>query len=486
MRSYFSFIIIEKYNAKKVLAKVMIFMFLFIKKYVIFVKPEKRKNMKKKLILLFFAVFFLSFLQAQRRNDPPCGFGSSSCNSSSISDWFLFGKRRMETSRIVKYKVEYLQGEILDHSPKVTPLILNRTQGLEFAVEFPKYGGKPWHFYYHFPTVGWGFRYLTLGNPDFLGDSYTFYPYINLPLIQGQLFSFNIKMGGGVAFLTEKFNKNTYNPSLPEPEVYATNNFAISTSTNLYLDLGVNAELKLSKSHSSFISRFSLTGDIGLNHFSNGSVLKPNTGLNMLTAGVGIKYSPYLSAVPMRMGVSRMVKKFSFEPVLAVGTNRQHISDSKQYLNASLQLGAYRPISNIYRMGIGVDLFYNNAFFEDRVEPEYYAAETNQLRAGLCLANELMFGDFVAGAHVGAYLVNQIEHDGRIYFKFLAKYRVYDHWFVTAAIKTHMEVAQSIEFGVGYSFVRKDKAPYTWIPEKPKKEKDPTRGFLGIKRKSLR
>ena len=439
----------------------------------------------KKTILFLFIILTISELSAQRT--PVCRNGG--CDTSPRKHFSLFGKNQFDSNTIIKYKLEYLQGEILDHDEKVSPLIMDNTSGFEFAVEFPKYGGKDWFFYYNFPTVGYGFRYLDLGNPDFLGESYTVYPYLNLPLINAQLFSFNIKMGAGLAYLTKKFDPDIYNPNFPE--AYETNNFAISSNLNLYLDLGLNTEIKFSKSRTSVISRFSLTGDIGLNHFSNGSFSKPNTGLNMVTAGVGIKYSPYLTLVPQKSGISRMKRQWYYEPVLAVGMNEQHLSDTKKYLNASLNLGAYRPLSNIYRFGVGLDLFYNQAYFAERTLPDYYAGETNKLRAGVSIANELMFGNFIAGIHVGAYALNQIEHDGFIYSKIVAKYKIYDNLFLTAAVKTHMEVAENMEIGLGYFFTKKEKAPYSWIPEKQKAVKksgdpDPNRHFLGMRFKKKR
>jgi hypothetical protein len=404
-------------------------------------------------------------LSAQRRDDTPCGFGSSSSchNSFSWSDFLPFSGRQFDDNIITQYKFEYIEGSILHTDSRVSPLIENHTSGFEFAVEYPKYGGEPWYFYHNFPTVGWAFMYLDLGNSAMLGQSYTIYPYIDMPLLHTQMFSFNIKLGAGAAYINKKYNPNG-------PTAYAENNYAISSNLNGFLDLGANADLKLSNSQSSFISRFSLTGDIGLNHFSNGSVMKPNTGLNMINAAVGIKYSPYLTVVPMRMGATELKKQWSFEPIIGAGVNKQDVTDTREYLNASLNLGVYRPLTNIYRIGLGLDEFYNDAFFAARVKPDYYAGDDSKFRTGISLANELMFGDFIAGFHAGAYLYNQIPHDGWNYFRLVAKYRIYDDFFISASLKSHGTVAEDMELGIGYSFTKKEKAPYSWIPAKEKTE----------------
>ncbi len=419
-----------------------------------------------KKIFLFLFLFIVSItLQGQRSNDPPCGFGSKSCNSSSWSDWFLFNKRGND---VIKYKLEYIHGWLIDHDEKVSPLIENPTNGVEFAVEFPKYGGKPWHFYYSFPTVGLGLMYLDLGNPDYLGSAITFYPYINLPIFQTQMFFFNVKFGAGISYVTQKYDPD-------KPQNYDENNFAISTNLNGFLCAGVNTEILLSKSQRSFISRFSLTADAALHHLSNGSIQKPNAGLNMFNVGVGVKYTPYLTLVPMKSGLSRLERKWSLEPVIGIGVNEQNVTDPHKYLNASLSVGGYRPLTNVYRIGLNIDAFYNSAFYAGRTLPEYYAGESSKFRGGISLANELMFGDFAAGVHVGAYVINKIEHD-KVYLKLVGKYRVYDHFFINLSLKTNMEVAECMEIGVGYSLSKKEKAPYSWMPEKKKpvkKEKAP-------------
>ena len=421
--------------------------------------------MKKTIsfLLLIAVCFTLSAQQRQNnRNDAPCGFGTPSCNSSSFSD--RFRNKGGGNNLLIKYKLQYIHGFIIPHSDRVEPLIDKHTNGVEFAVEFPKYGGKPWHFYYAFPTTGLGFMYLDLGNPDLLGSAFTLYPYIIIPIFQKPMFSFNFKMGAGLSYVTEKYD-------FDKPQTYDENNFAIGSHLNGFLCGGLNTEVLFSRSQRSFMSRFSFVADASLHHISNGSVQKPNTGLNMFNAGVGLKYIPYLTVAPMKQKGARIERKWSLEPVLGFGVNRQNEFDTKKYLNASLSVGGYRPLSNVYRFGLNMDMFYNSAFHLERTLPDYYAGENGKFRMGFSLANELMFGDFATGLHVGGYAFNPIEHDGYVYFKLVAKYRVYDHFFINLALKTHMQVAESVELGVGYSLSKTEKAPYSWIPEKKKKEK---------------
>jgi hypothetical protein len=392
------------------------------------------------------------------------GFGSVSSNGYNGRTWFAGGG--YNRNKVVKYKLQYIHGFIIPHSDKVKPLIDKQTNGAEIAVEFPKYGGKPWHFYYAFPTVGLGVMYLDLGNRQMLGSAVSLYPYMNIPVFQTkeEFFSFNFKFGGGIAYVTKK-----YDPLGPED--FALNNFAIGSNLNAFLSGGFNTEIRLSKSSHGFFSRLSLTADASVQYISNGSIQKPNAGLSILNIAAGVKYCPYLSAIPMRGGLSRLTRKWSLEPVIGIGINEQDKSDPHKYLNASLSVGGYRPLTNAYRLGVNVDLFYNAAFTPARTLPDYYAGIDGRIRAGLSLANEFMFGDFATGVHVGAYVVNKLSHDGFMYLKLVAKYRIWQGLFINIAAKSHLKGVENLEIGFGYSFQKQEKAPYSWMPEKPKKEK---------------
>ncbi len=382
----------------------------------------------------------------------------------------------------LQYKLEYLQGRLWRHSQAIRGLDGDYTRGAEFAVEFPQLDGTGWVFYWNFPTVGLAAQYLNLGNKDYLGDAYTFYPYINLPIAKtktSRIFSLNAKLGAGVSFLTKKYDKSL-DPQLWEPAQprdYSANNYAIGSVANVYLTAGLNFDLRFSKKNQGFWSRWGVLGEFAWSHYANGSVRKSDEGLDVLNVGVGLRYIPYMSPCPMRAGLDRLPRRWYFEPELTIGANRKHETDEKLYPTFTLRVGAYRPLANIYRMGLSVDAFYNMAFTKDRTLPEYYSGKNSPagenaspFRLGVSWANELLFGKFTGGLQVGLYLMNkQTAHDGHCYLRLSGKYDVWNNIYVTAAVKAHKTEMESLEVGVGYSLYKKEKAPYSWLPEKKKK-----------------
>ncbi len=382
----------------------------------------------------------------------------------------------------IQYKFEYLQGRLSRYSRAIRGMDVekNWTRGAEFAVEFPQLGGSPWTFYWNFPTIGAAVQYMNFGNKDYLGDSFTFYPYLYLPLIKTkatQLFSINLKIGAGVSFITKKYDMNLDNRFVNgvwdenRSLNYSTNNYCIGSTANVYLTGGLNFDLRFSKKNRGFWSRWGLLGEVVWNHYSNANIRKSDEGLDALNMGVGLRYIPYFSACPMRAGLDRLPRKWYFEPELTFGVNRKHETDTKLYPTATLSVGAHRPLLNIYRIGFSVDAFYNTAFNADRTLPVYYDSENaSPFRMGVSLANNFLFGKFMAGLQVGLYLINkQVERDGHCYLRLSARYNVWDNLYVVTALKSHKSDIETLELGVAYSLSKKEKAPYSWLPEKKKK-----------------
>ena len=107
------------------------------------------------------------------------------------------------------------------------------------------------------------------------------------------------------------------------------------------------------------------------------------------------------------------------------------------------------------------------------------------MRVGLALNNEFRFGEITAIFDWGVYFFNpsrnyyinahpvygygkrplfyraqrRTRDDGCHYFRFGLKYRVWDNLYLQATAKTHLQIAEFIEFGIGYQipFLRKER-----------------------------
>ncbi|HQB68780.1 MAG TPA: acyloxyacyl hydrolase [Paludibacteraceae bacterium] len=370
--------------------------------------------------------------------------------------------------------------------------------GGELAIEFPSMGNYDWQHHWRMPTVGVGLLGINLGNPKLLGTAFAVYPYLLVPVVKTKHFHLNYKIGAGLSFFTKTWNDGDTLSGVNA----STANSAIGSILNVYLTTGANFEFPISK-------QFSITSDIGYNHMSNGSMLQPNAGINMLQAMIGAKYlfpgcahcnkpKPPIDGFPY---------DFSINLIASGGARELYYKDNKMYPIGSFHASMSANLTNWYALGGGFDVFYDGVFVQQGTRgAESYRNNTlfgryfiptedlaNKFRAGVCLSNEFIIGRVTAVLQWGVYVYDPIRNathdphpvygdnrpmfysydiekeDGWNYFRLGVRCRVYDNLFVNASLKTHLQKAEMIEWGIGYQI------PYT-----KKQESDGRRGSYAV------
>jgi hypothetical protein len=130
-----------------------------------------------------------------------------------------------------------------------------------------------WRSNYGTPYLGLSARLTQLNNVDTFGYSLAIFPFYTLPLFCGEKNYVGVKIGYGI-----NLNNTVY---------HRQNNFdnrAISSLVNFSLDFGLKYYHHFNNSHS-------LSIGTGLYHVSNGSLKKPNGGLNVLSMQMGYLFS---------------------------------------------------------------------------------------------------------------------------------------------------------------------------------------------------
>ena len=400
---------------------------------------------------------------------------------------FVFSGVSAQTWSNYRIKAQYMHGTILRHNQHLDALVQGSSRGGTVAVEFQTMGERAWHQFLGFPQIGAGLVFMDFSNPEILGRGIALYPYMNVPLVRTNFFNLNLKPGAGATFVN-RFYGNT----IQTPGTLQGANSAIGSVMNVFLTLGANVEIPLA-------GGFSLTADYAWNHVSNGSIVQPNSGINMLNAYVGLRYTPNHRNIqqPQRRNWEDVPRNFSFEIMASGGITQLHYRNDNNYVIASLSFGVYRPMSNWYRMGVGADVFYNSVFGVVNVpgkpgfEPSHrhfrftYIEENlfrNKIRAGVSWHHEFMVGRLTAGFHFGLYLYDPIKNlqprtlnesgevirpegnkgliyrynidveDGWLYTRAIARYAITNNLFVSVGLKTHLQRAEFIDWGIGWRF----------------------------------
>ena len=420
-----------------------------------------------------------------------------------------------------KIKAQFIGGYLYPHDKSmIEPLTKGPMLGGELAFEWGTDGSKDWHHAFNRPDIGLALQVIDLGNPQVAGQMIGVYPYIHIPMVKNDVVSFNAKIGGGLGFATKPCDVAA---AIADPRSIKDKagdfNFAIGGPVNFAITAGLSVDIKVHK-------HVALTADIAYNHFSSASLSQPNAGLNMLNGYLGVKYlvnkgelkkekgeieelthqlteSPnhQLTESPNHRITESPFKRWSGEIILSGSAKKLYYQDTQYFGCASLNVEGYYHTCRQHRIGLGFDLFFDDAY-RQTVAPDVNGtyqwtneftkfkrtctpdnAWANKLRLGLNIANELTIGRVGIFAHFGIYLYDPIKNmepgsqalaalngkqppiqkgmfygydiqneDGWNYFRIGVKYHISPHVLVNVSFKTHLQKVEFAEFGIGYSF----------------------------------
>lgn len=347
--------------------------------------------------------------------------------------------------------------------------------GGEVAMELPLYGNKNWHYTYNFPSVGFNLGYMNLMGADssmVRHIAYT-YPYFLWPFIHKPMVAINLRMGTGVGMFVDYQETDAHEQFFPYVGVYS---------------LGLTGDVFLSRRLGHPLGRWQVTFGANATWLHNGYMDRHTAVMFIPYANLGVKYTPNIYPLPMKHPAKPVRHVWGIEGSINGGMNQLGREDGYQYYpNGSLNVGLYYPFSNAYRMGFGLDGFFNMAY-DSTQRTEFtkrynYIGETkfkNMIRGGIFWANDVTIERFNAGIHIGFYPYNPIRVPDRLddgtpltnrledfmYWKFVTKYRFTKHWYATTQLKGHLDAVENLEVGIGYymaDFGARVKSPFSRI-----------------------
>jgi len=350
----------------------------------------------------------------------------------------------------------------------------------EFAVAFhPDWQGlRDWNN----ASVGVALGYWYLGDPSKLGSAITPYLFLDVPLIRCPHFVWGLRPGVGAAFLTRTY-RNTVASDLRYTTL-ADANSCIGSVFNFHFPEAMYFEFPIRDG-------WSVLAAGGWYHISNGSMVQPNSGYNIFSGEVGVRYQPRAAEpVPKQLASSAApLRKWEVEFAFAAGGRQVYYQDRQTFFACELQAAAYWRAHRIFRLGGGVDVFYDGAY---RPRQTYFrktnlaAARSDGSdcwRLGVSLQPEFVVGHFTAGFHFGVYLLDPVKNlepysdavqsesgrlskgifyrynllkagaagypDGWLYTQIVLRYRLPYHLFVQATMKAHLTKVEFVSAGVG-------------------------------------
>ena len=387
------------------------------------------------------------------------------------------------------------------------------TLGAEFAMRFhPKWKSLR---DYNKASIGvalsfWKFNGQQWDKNDLLGYAIAPYAFVEVPFYTSKHFEIGVRPGIGCSFITKTY----YNTATPEQQgntltgtpPVETINRSVGSVFNFFFPEALYLNFPIRKGWA-----IGLAG--GWYHMSNGSIRQPNSGYNMFMGELSVTYSPYEEEESPFVIPKEEEKQYIVEPLpddrkeslkalqkkhceielaLCGGGREVYYKDKKAFFCSEMQIAAYWRAHKIFRLGGGVDVFYDGAFYDrpTSFKKTYLggATQTDCWRVGVSLQPEFVMGKFTAGFHFGVYLLDPIknreavegtadysslweEHktlnkgvlysydlikagsagypDGWLYTQIVLRYRFPYHVFAQIAMKAHLTKVEFVSAGLG-------------------------------------
>ncbi|MDR2284598.1 MAG: acyloxyacyl hydrolase [Sphingobacterium sp.] len=294
---------------------------------------------------------------------------------------------------------------------------------------------------YNNPIYGIGFYSSTFNN-DIVGSPYAIYGFVQTPFgnIDNQKWSFDYRIGLGLSGNFKPYDEDK-NPL----------NLAIATKNNVYIDFGIRTQYRLS-------SKFKAGLGLAFHHFSNGALKLPNKGVNLVPVTASITYQPD----------GRTYKKdtTSIEPYpdnifyhINIGAGLKQVARDidRKFLKTTLSLYASKHVSQKWRLGGGMDIFYSASGNNEEIAEDKTGKLSAKLSGGPAFyLVHVLNKDLVLNGNVGYYIHNQYFNGEikRVFLRAGVRYYVYKNLNAGISIKAHTGKADFIEWTLGYTFNR--------------------------------
>lgn len=365
-------------------------------------------------------------------------------------------------------------GKVEDVAPKRLPAI-----GGEVAVGFhPKWNClEQWNR----SSVGAALSYWYLGD-DRLGHALAPYTFMDIPLLRRKHIVLGLRPGIGFALVTKTFG-NTYHGTADELQNFSLKGsgttYTIGSVFNFYFPEAFYMDFPIKHG-------WTITLAGGWYHISNGSMVQPNSGYNTFSAEIGIRNSPDPATngeikeeadLYGKVRDMREKKKWTVEASVTGGFRQVYYKDQQTFGCATMEVSAFWRAHNIFRLGGGVDVFFDGAYREHETKfskTDLRGATLKDCwRVGLSIQPEFVVGNFIAGFHAGAYMYDPVKKmegngdkgifyaydilnagsaahpDGWLYTAIVLKYHLPYHLMVQAEMKAHVTKVEFVSIGIG-------------------------------------
>ncbi|WP_113922741.1 acyloxyacyl hydrolase [Cognataquiflexum aquatile] len=298
---------------------------------------------------------------------------------------------------------------------------------------------------YKYPTYGFGLYTATFKN-DYIGKPNAVYAYADLPFtktfLKGRL-SYSYFAAFGLAF-----NFKPY-----DPDSNPINQF-IGSYRNGYVHVGFTMRYALSP-------WLDLETAFGLKHFSNGSIKKPNSGLNFIPFSIGLRSTlnrAYFDQSSLS-DIPKFIPNSHVNLWVSAGAKNYEIGGDV-YMKWGFSVNYLKQRGYKLRYGLGMDMFYAaNGTLPGNWEKSGFMDKASF--AIVASGEWVLKKNFSIPLGIGVYMHRNYFNDepSAYYERVGIRYRFSRQMFTGITLKAHGFKADFFEWTVGYA-IFKDKNSY--------------------------
>ncbi len=302
------------------------------------------------------------------------------------------------------------------------------------------YGEYSWQRMYSYPFIGLSYWYSPLGNSPLLGNAHAIFPYVNYPLVRDLKHELNFRIGLGLAYLTERFDR-----------IKNYKYLAIGSHVNAAANFMVEYRWR-------FNPRMNTAIGLSLMHFSNGSTKTPNFGINIPSVNLAFAYRLSKENTYVDRKMLPELYKFEFDGKQSVSLDLgatiaykdMGSENGRTFMVYNMFGNIFKPVSFKSKVGIGFDFTKDNAdpYFA-KLENITYKHNIQLMRIGVNAAYDLSMSKLSYMFNVGVY-VSGVIRPSIVYFKVGLQYQVTQQFFATLTLRSHFAQADFVGIGVGY------------------------------------
>lgn len=349
-----------------------------------------------------------------------------------LFSFFLHAQERTETTAI---DVSFIRSNVLPHTDDLQHFLQGHPEGIMVSLYKKTYGNEEWESAFNYPDYGGYFIFQDFKS-DILGKVYGVGAHYNFYFLNRNL---KFKIAQGIAYTTNPHDKITNNKNAAfGSRIIANTNFSLNYTRPLFRS-------------------FDLHAGILFTHFSNGRIKAPNSGVNTYGINLGLTYhledplefkkdtlpkakfaEPIRYNILMRMGISESPivgsgQKPFFHPAFYI--------DKRISRKSALQLGTELFISQSYKEYI--------KFMAIAYPNEDVTIDTDSKRVGVFVGYELFINRISLEAQLGYYVYQPYKSDIPVYDRLGMKYYFTNKMYTGLSIKTHVFLAEAMEFVIG-------------------------------------